>query len=174
MEFYILASSGPRYISKGIHRYISKGSNQIKDNLLIFLPDNNQVNLYFILYKISLKQFLVLFLSNVYLESWVALLSNTTVFRKELFLWAHQYVLCGVTQMSLRDWKSRQTYVSPQTTKIQNFYLLIFLYAIYMGFPLTFGKYIFSAIMKRQWNKDLKQRAQTGMHSRSSDKQQTL
>lgn len=91
MEFYILASSGPSVFQ--FYRYIQKDSNQIKGSLLIFLPGNNQVNLYFIIYDISLKQFLVLFLSNICLESWVALLSNTAVFRKELFLWALQYIL---------------------------------------------------------------------------------
>lgn len=67
------------------------------------------MTLYFLFSKISLKQFLVLFLWNIYIECWVALLSNRTIFRKELFLWALRYVPPGVTQTSLRNEKCWQT-----------------------------------------------------------------
>lgn len=143
MEFYILTSLYSSVFE--FYRYISKDSNQIKYNLLLFLLGSNQVNLYFILYKIFLKQSLV-FLSSICLESQAALLYSTTVFMEELFLWALQYVLCMWCHSNVTQRLQRLTNICEPTDLKDPQFLSHHLSLCHLhGFPSNFWeKYFFS------------------------------
>lgn len=130
------------------------------------------MNLYFILYDISLKQFLVLFLSNVCLESWIALLSNTAVFRKGLFLWALQYILSMWCHSNVTQRLQKLTNICEPTDHkaLQFLSHHLSLYHLHV-FPSDFWEKYFFSYHEETMEQISWSREQTVMHSRSSDKQ---